>query len=168
MKAEPPPMEKKPEEVGEVKTGEERLKPVEEKPKLIEEKPGPGSEKGMAVEERPTVFPETRSAGFFSDVDYRGIGTIIESKEGKTLLVVGDIVYVAFRAPERILVGNKYTVFHASELVGHPITGKQIGRRYNIMGAIQIIDRYGQFYTAKIVEAFDGISKGDFVRPYNK
>ena len=150
-KAEPAPIEKKPAGGAEVKTEVEGTKPIEEKPKL---------------EEKSPVLPETRSAGFFSDVDYRGIGAIVESKEGKTLLVQGDIVYVAFRGPEEVLVGNRYDVFHASEPVGDPDTGKRIGRRYNIMGAIQIIDRYGRFYTAKIVEAFDGICKGDYIRPY--
>ena len=158
-KVEPPPVEKKPEEVGEVKAAEEKAKTTEEKPKPVEEKP-------KATEEKPTVFPELRSAGFFSDVDYRGIGIIVESKEGKTLMAEGDIAYLDFTTSEPVSIGNKYTVFRASELVTHPVTGKKIGRRYNIMGNIQIIDRYGRFYIAKVIEVFDGISKGDSIRPY--
>jgi hypothetical protein len=158
---EPPPVEKRPEEVGEVKAAEEKAKAVEEKPKAVEEKP-------KATEEKPTVFPEVRSTGFFSDVDYRGIGIIVESKEGKTLMAGGDIVYVAFNISEPVSIGNRYTVFRASELITHPVTGKKIGRRYNIIGNVQIIDRYGRFYTGKVIEVFDAISKGDFIRPYFK
>jgi len=146
-KVEPPPSVKKPEEVVAVRA-------VDEKPK--------------AGEEKPTVFPEVRSAGFFSDIDYRGIGIIVESKEGKTLMAEGDIAYLAFKTSEPVLIGNKYTVFRASELVPHPVTGKKIGRRYNITGNIQIIDRYGRFYAAKLIEVFDYVSKGDFIRPYFK
>lgn len=183
-KVEPPPVEKKPEEVGEVKAAEEQPKATEEQPKATEEKPQATEEKPQAqateekskgaeeqpkaTEEKPAVFPEVRSAGFFSDVDYRGIGIIVESKEGKTLMSEGDIAYLALTTSEPVLIGDKYTVFRASELLTHPATGKKIGRRYNIIGNIQIIDHYGRFYIAKVVEVFDGIYKGDLIRPYFK
>jgi hypothetical protein len=160
-KVEPPPIEKKSEEKAAIKAVEERPKPVEEKPKVIEEKP-------KGVVEKQNFFNELRSAGFFSDIDYRGIGIIVESKEGKTLMAEGDIAYLAFNTSEPVSIGNKYTVFRASDLVTHPVTGKKIGRRYNIIGNIQIIDRYGRFYVAMIIEVFDGVSRGDFIRPYFK
>jgi len=160
-KVEPPPVEKKSEEKVEIKAVEERPKAVEEKPTAVEEKP-------KGVVEKQKFFSEIRSAGFFSDIDYRGIGIIVESKEGKTLMAEGDIAYLAFTASEPVSIGNKYTVFRASELVTHPVTGKKIGRRYNIIGNIQIVDRYGRFYVAKVIEVFDGIFKGDFIRPYFK
>jgi hypothetical protein len=151
------PIEKKPEEQPAEK------KPVETEP--AETKPV----EVKAVEEKPMVFPEARTAGFFSDIDYRGIGIVIESKEGKSAMIDGDILYLAFRAREPVSIGDKYTVFRASELISHPVTGKKIGRRYNITGNIQIIDRYGNFYTAKVIQVFfDGIFKGDLIRPYTK
>ncbi len=151
------PIEKKPEEQPAEK------KPVETEP--AETKPV----EAKAVEEKPMVFPEARTAGFFSDIDYRGIGIVIESKEGKGAMIDGDILYLAFRAREPVSIGDKYTVFRASELISHPVTGKKIGRRYNITGNIQIIDRYGNFYTAKVIQVFiDGIFKGDLIRPYTK
>jgi hypothetical protein len=146
-KAEAPPGEKKPEEVVEVKA-------VEEKPQVEEEK--------------PLVFPEVRSAGFFSSIDYRGMGIILENREGKVFMSEGDILYLAFKTSEPILIGNKYTVFRASELIRHPVTGKKVGRKYNILGNIQIIDRLGQFYTAKVIESFNAIYRGDFIQPYSK
>jgi len=162
-KVEPPPVEKKPEEVGEVKAAGEKEKATEKKTEAVEEKT-----KAKAMEKKPIFFREARSAGFFSDVDYRGIGIIVESKEGKTLMAEGDIVYLDFTASEPVSIGNKYAVFRASELITHPVTGKKIGRRYNITGNIQIIDGYGRFYTAKVIEAFDGIFEGDFLQPYSE
>jgi hypothetical protein len=141
-KAEPPPVEKKPEEVAEAK-------PVK-------------------VEEKPLYFPEIRSAGFMSDIEYRGIGIILESKEGKNIMSAGDILYLAFRTSEAILIGNKYTVFRASDEIRHPLTEKKIGRKYNIKGNIQIIDQHGNFFVAKVIESFEEIKKGDFIQPYSK
>ncbi len=147
-KVEPPPIEKKVEVVAEAK--------AEAKP---EARPGL---------ETPPVYPEVRSAGFFSDLDYRGIGVILESKEGKSVMANGDVLYVAFKkTSEPILVGNRYTAFRQAEL-GYPEMEKKVGYRYDITGNIQIIDQYGNFYTARVLEAFQEIYKGDMLQPYLK
>ena len=117
-------------------------------------------------ERKPPVFPEVRDAGFFSDIDYRGIGYVLESKEGKNLLAAGDLCYVGFRNRAPALIGEKYTTFTSN--LGIISVDIKFGRRYNITGVIQIIDKYGDFYTAKILESFQEISKGDFIMPYNK
>ena len=173
-KVEPPSVEKKPEAVeakpaelkppeakpGEVKPAE--VKPVEVKPaevKPVEEK---------AAEEKPTVFPEVRSSGFVSDVEFRGIGVILDNREGKNLMAEGDIVYLAFKTSGRIMVGNKYTIFRAARFVRDPVTDRKIGRKYVITGNVQIIDQQGNFYTGKVIEAFDAILIGDMIRPYMK
>jgi len=149
----PPVAEAKPEEKpGEVKPGE--VKPGEVRP--MEAKP---------VEEKP-VFPEVRSAGFVDDVNLRGIGLILDNRDGKVLLAEGDIVYMAFRTVEPVNVGNKYTVFRAHRLVRHPVSGRKIGRKYAVLGTVQVIDQQGNFYTGKIVESFQEIFSGDMLRPY--
>jgi len=137
-KVEPPPVEKKPEVVAEVKAP------------------------------KPLYFIENRSAGFMSDIEYQGIGIVLESRDGKNLMSWGDILYLAFKTSEAVSIGNKYTVFHASREIKHAITGKPIGRKYNIMGNIQIIDQHGSFFTAKVIESFDAIQIGDYVQSYSK
>ena len=103
-------VEEKPKEVvreAEVKKAE--APPIEKKPEVVAEvKP---------IEEKPPFFPEVRSAGFFSDIDYRGIGIIVDNKDGKILLSESDIVYLAFKTREPVLIGNKYTLFRPSEWV---------------------------------------------------
>jgi len=147
---------------GEVKKVESVPTPVEKKEELVVEK------RPAKVEEKPVYYPEVRSAGFMSDIPYRGIGIVLEGKEGKVIMSGGDIVYLAFRTSEPILIGNKYTVFRVSDEIRHPITEKLVGRKYNIIGNVQIIDRYGSFFTAKIIEAFDAMMTGDLVQPYSK
>ncbi len=119
------------------------------------------------VEEKPPYFLERRSAGFFSNLDYRGIGIILESKEGKSVMANGDICYVTFRTSEPIRIGDRYTVFRQTEL-GYPEVASSLGYRYNITGNIEIIDQYGSYYIALIFEAFQEIYKGDTLRPYSK
>jgi len=162
-KTEPTPAEKKLETVA-----EEKPAPAEERPAPAEEKPVPVEEKPAPAEGKRVYFPEIRSAGFMSDIEYRGIGIVLESKEGKSLMSAGDIIYLAFKTSEPILVGDKYTVFRAAEEINHPVTAKRIGRKYNIIGNIQLIDQQASFFTAKVIETFDAIMKGDFIQPYSK
>jgi LysM repeat protein len=142
----PPSVEKKQEEVAEVKP---------------EIKPAP-------VDEKPFYFREIRSAGFVSNIEYRGIGIVLESREGKNMMATGDILYITLKTGEPIAVGNKYTVFRAGEEVRHPVTEKRIGRKYNIIGNVQLIDQHGNFFTAKVIESFDAIMRGDYIQPYSK
>jgi len=149
-KVEAPPIEKKVEVVVEAK-------PAEGKP--AEAKPSEG---------KPTFFQDVRSAGFLSDVNLRGIGIILDSKEGKNLMALNDIVYLAFKTSKPIMIGDKYTVFRASDVVRHPVTDQKVGIRYNIIGNVQVIDQHGNFFMARVIEAFDAIVKGDMLRPYMK
>ena len=120
-------------------------------------------------EEKPVGWPDTRSAGFVSDVDYAGIGVVLESKEGKRMMADGDITYLGFKTDEKVLVGDRYTVIRgAPELIRHPLTGAKVGRKFIIMGNLQVIDVFGSFYTAKVFECFYPIEKGDMVIPYSK
>lgn len=165
--------QKEPEKVAEEKpkeiVKEPEVKKVETPPPPIEKKPEVVAEvKPAKTEEKPLHFPEIRDAGFMSDIPYRGIGIVLESKEGKNFMSAGDIVYLAFKTSEPILIGNKYTVLHVSEEIKHPVTDKKVGRKYNIMGNVQIIDQHGNFFTAKVTESFGAIERGDLIKPYSK
>jgi hypothetical protein len=139
-KVEPPPIEKKVEAVAEAKP----------------------------VMRKREVLPEIKSAGFLSDINFRGIGIILDSKEGKNLMSQGDIVYLAFKTSKPIVVGDKYTVFRISEVERYPSGNQNMVRKYNITGNVQIIDQHGNFFTARVIEAFDAILIGDLIQPYVK
>jgi LysM repeat protein len=161
-KAEPPPAGEKP-PVAEAKP---EAKPPEVTPEIKPAEVKPVEE--IPLEERPGVFPEVRSAGFVGDINLRGIGIIIENRDGKNLLAEEDIVYMAFRTADPVNVGNKYTIFRGTRLITHPVTGRKIGRKYLITGIVQVIDQQGNFYTGKITEAFHAVEIGDMLRPYMK
>ncbi len=168
-KEEPPRVvEEKPKEVKEVTPQTVEIKEVKkaDPPPVVEKKPEAIPEK-KPVEEKK-VYPEIRSAGFIAGLDYKGIGVILDNKEGKNLMAEGDVIYLAFKTAEPIMIGNKYTVFKASDIIRDPVTDKKIGRKYSISGNIEIIDQYGGFYTARVLESFDAIYKGDMIQPYSK
>jgi hypothetical protein len=121
------------------------------------------------VEVKPPYYPDTRFAGFVGDVDYPGIGVILANREGKGFVATDDIVYLAFNTSQPIRIGDKFTVFRPQpEIIRDPLTGKKVGRKYNVFGNVQIVDQYGDFYTGKITDAFFGMRKGDRLMPYLK
>jgi hypothetical protein len=160
-------VEEKPKEVVvEAEVKKEELPPTEkEGPSQIEKKAEVIAET-KPMEKNPEVYPEVGSAGFVGDIGFRGIGIILDSKEGKQLMSQGDIAYLAFRTSKPIMIGDKFTVFRASEAVRHPVTGQKIGKKYSIIGNIQVIDQYGNFFTGRVIESFDAIYKGDMLKPY--
>ncbi len=141
---------------------EPEAKKVEPQPEM--KKPEVAAEKKV-VEEKP-VFPEVRYAGFFSDIDFRGVGYVFDSREGKTILAAGDICYVGFRTKDPVSVGDKFTTFTVAD--DRISIENRSGKRFNITGIIQIIDQYGSYYTAKVIESFQEINKGDRIMAYNK
>jgi len=168
-KVEPPKaVEEKPVEVKEVKPEVAEVKEVKkvEPPPVVEKKPEVVAEKKPAEEKR--VIPEIRSAGFIAGFDHKGIGIVLDNKEGKNLMAEGDVLYLSFKTAETISIGNKYTIFRGSDVIRDPVTDKKIGRKYSISGNIEIIDQSGNFYTARVLEAFDAIFKGDMIQPYSK
>ena len=170
VKKEEPPkvVEEKPKEVKEakeVKAEAVQVKKVEPPP-AVEKKAEVLPDKKPVEEKR--VIHEIRSAGFIAGFDYKGIGVVLDNKEGKNLMAEGDVLYLAFKTSEPIAIGNKYTIFRASDIVRDPVTEKKIGRKYSISGNIEIIDQYGNYYTARVLEAFDAIYRGDMIQPYSK
>jgi hypothetical protein len=161
-------VEEKPKEVQVVK--EVKPEPVEvkkvEPPPVVEKKPEVIVEKKPEEEKR--IVPEIRYTGFVAGINHKGIGVVLDNREGKNLMAEGDILYLAFKTAEPVSIGNKYTIFRAADVIRDPVTDKKIGRRYDITGNLEIIDQSGKFYAAKVIEAFQEILKGDMIQPYSK
>jgi len=160
-KAEPTPAEPTPEE----KPPVAEVKPPEVAPEV---KPEVMPIEARPIEEKPGIFVDVRSAGFIGDLEFRGIGMIMDNKDGKNLMAEGDIVYMAFRTADPVVVGNRYTIFRGGRFVRHPLTRQKIGRKYVISGNVEVVDQQGNFYTGKVIEAFREILVGDMLRPYIK
>ena len=171
-KEEPKKEETRKEEPKRVAAAEEKPREVVKEPEVKRAEILPEVKKTEVVAEKkssegkPLVFPEIRNAGLFGDIDLRGYGSVVETKEGKNLVSKGDICYIWFRYKDPVSIGDKYTTFSSRpaytpvDIVG--------GRVYNETGVVQIIEKFGDYYTAKVLESFQEINKGDFVMPYSK
>ena len=150
----------------------EPQKAAEEKvevPKEVAKKEEPLPEVKPVESKPPSYYPEMREAGFIGELDYRGVGTVISSAVGKNLFATDDLIYVAFKTKQPVMIGDKFTVYNPSEMfVSDPSTGKKIGRKYTVSGNIEIIDQYGNYHTAKVKDCFWAIQRGDIVAPYLK
>ncbi len=165
-------LDKKQEIVREEPKAEVAVKEESKKEELKKEEPKKEEPKKDEVVEpktaqtTPDFSQDRRAAGFISDLNYPGIGLVLESREGKYLMSEGDILYVTFKSGHPVLVGKKYTVIRPSDDVKHPMTKRRIGRKYLITGSIQVIDLNEKFVTAKVIEAFDTIERGDVIGPF--
>jgi len=152
-----------------------RLSPLEEPKQVAAEpkkEPVKPVEKKVEVEVKPAEVtppfdPAISYAGFLADVNYKGIGVIMECKDGKNLMTAGDIVYLAFQTTDPVLVGNKYSVITPSEdIIRDSVTAKPVARRYNVVANLQIIDVFANYYIAKIIQADNPVRLGDMLQPY--
>jgi LysM repeat protein len=137
---------------------EEPKKAAEEKvevPKEVakKEEPLPEVKEVKPVEPKPTFYPEGREGGFIGELDYRGVGTVIATLEGKNLSATGDLIYVAFKTKQPVMIGDKFTSISLRRLCEDPPRA-EIGRKYVVSGNIEIIDQYGNYHTAKIQDCF--------------
>jgi hypothetical protein len=138
-----------------------------EEPSPIEKKVAVVAEK-KSIEKKAEAIPDLESAGFLSKMNFKGIGVILDSKEGKRLMSQGDVVFLAFKTSNPIMVGDKFTVFRYAEDVRDPVTSQKIAKKYVILGNVQVIDQFGNFFTGKVLNSFDAIFKGDMLKPYIK
>ncbi len=171
----------------------EKQAPVVQKP--IAAPPAPASREGIAAatprpkaapEEAPAeagmklILPEERpqpiidkysmlSAGFVNDAE--SIGTIVGVQaNSKTTLGYDDIVYVEFKSPENINIGDKFLINAPLERVKHPVTGESFGRLVRGLGILQITakDRKADVLTARITLSFSEIAVGSQLVPYQE
>lgn len=122
------------------------------------------------------------SVGWISEM-LPGIGKIVHSAEGHSLLGRDDVVYLEMydnnkpisgkrAAPAALVVSNAgpdkfYTVRDVKE-VRHPITGKSLGRQLRVTGVLEITGEDNNMPKAVIRESFENIAIGDKLWPYRK
>lgn len=129
----------------------------------LEGKPEPAPEQApVQTASRPSLRPP----GFIGPLDFQGIGIVVDAREGKNLMASGDIVFITFKTANPVSPGDLFTLVRASETVRNPLTGQRLGIRFNYTAVAQIIDQSGKFYSAKIVEDFDAVSRGNLVLPF--
>ena len=129
-------------------------------------------------EEEKEVTPQTvveggtynirhlRASGMISASELSRAGSILDGQSKQVMLSVGDVIYVSLKEPAA--PGDLYSVFKPKQKISHPITKAILGNKIEKLGRLEIITYSENVATAKIIEAFNAISRGDPVRPWVK
>src|SRR5262249_12826646 len=71
--------------------------------------------------------------------------------EGLVVAVEGDRVYIDLTQKEAVQAGQEFTIFRKGEVFRHPINGRPLGRREEVLGHAQVQRVLAQFSEAAYV-----------------
>lgn len=93
-------------------------------------------------------------------------GTIVGSRDDRELLGEGEIAYILPESKETLNIGDRLTLYRNVRKVHHPKTRKYLGDLIKILGVAEITESEERVKTAKILDSYDYINKGDLVLPF--
>jgi len=94
-------------------------------------------------------------------------GTVIGSRDSKSLLASGDVLYLRFTTDADIKAGDRFTLFKSVRPVYHPILEVYMGHLVAILGIVEVTTPpVKQVAEARIIRSFDSISPGDPMAPF--
>jgi peptidoglycan-associated lipoprotein len=94
-------------------------------------------------------------------------GLVVGSRESKQLFAMGDLLYVRVLPDANVKVGDRLTLYRPTKQVYHPVMRASLGRLMAILGILQVITEAKEnVVTTRIERAFDSISPGDLVMPF--
>ncbi len=95
-----------------------------------------------------------------------GIGSIVEGRQGSTMLSQEDRLLVSLAAPQTLTAGDRLAVVRPAHQVVNPDTGRAIGRVVLTLGLLGVTHVEGQIVRAKVIYSCGTINLGDQVVPY--
>lgn len=114
----------------------------------------------------PTMASDAiERTGFISREELELSGAIMESKEDRLYSSEGDRIYVSFKNAEDVKTGDRFTVFRVGPAIKHPVTKRDLGYTYDILGHLTVTEK-GSVVEARIDDSYKEIETGDKLRPY--
>lgn len=108
-----------------------------------------------------------RRVGFLSEKQVKSAGTIMYSREERKYLGQYDEIYVRFRGPRKIHVGDKFLIYKVVEDLKHPVSGRRLGYKVRYLGVVKVLSTKTKLKRAVIVSAFEEIKRGYKLVPYD-
>ena len=147
---------------------------------LIEEAPAPEkpAEEPALAEEAPKLTPEEIPAaiklvssflkrnGFMTKTALDASGVLVKSKDDRLYLEKGTVVYMSFKEPSAVNIGDRHSVFKVGKRIFHPKTKKYFGNVIEISGAVEVTGVDGKTVEGKVVEIDMEFQIGDRLMPY--
>jgi len=160
--------------------------PVKKTPVIESESASPGKPPAEFVYGETGIdvsgFTNVASIGFLSRKEVEPWGYVVSSGEERVVLSEGDSVYVAMKKECDIKPGDEFTIYKASPVVKHPLTGAKVGHVISFLGRVGIREKVkdikeedvkkkvisqGQcLYSAEIVESYRAIPTGSPILSY--
>jgi len=121
---------------------------------------------------------EVNAIGTLYDDKIETWGSIFATDGDKIMLSKGETAYVIFDESRDIKIGDKFFIGKSSSLLKHPITKKDLGYTFNVMGILTIKERLGRaqkgdeyfeknnVFQAVIDESYEPINIKDALMPY--
>ncbi len=94
------------------------------------------------------------------------IDTMFPPVEGYVVSVVEDELMLDLKRGDSIKIGNKLKLIRYGEMLYHPVTNKQLGRKEKEIGEVEVLNIGTNFTRARIFKLKDSnkVQKGDGVR----
>ena len=129
-------------------------------PAIAEEAPSPP---GLTLSGEPSIAFQ----GGYIKPSEPVSGMVVGAREFKQLFGLGDVLYVRVLPAANVRVGDRLTLYRPSKQVYHPFTGARLGRLMVILGILRVTtETKDNVVSTRIERAFDSISPGDFVMPF--
>jgi peptidoglycan-associated lipoprotein len=94
-------------------------------------------------------------------------GLVVGSRESKQLFGMGDVLYIRVMPDANVKVGDRLTLYRPTKQVYHPVTRAPLGQIMAILGILQVTTETKEnVVSTRIERAFDSISPGDLVMPF--
>jgi len=149
-------------------------KPVPEKPAEEEAPVLPSlklEEEAIAVppEIEKIISEHMKKSGFVTKEELEKSGVILRSKDKeKKYLHYEDAVYVSFKEPLKVNIGDRFTLFKEGKKVYHPLTGKYVGKNIEILGSLKVTGVADTAIEGTIEASYKEIEAGARLTPYTE
>ncbi|RKH54150.1 LysM peptidoglycan-binding domain-containing protein [Corallococcus aberystwythensis] len=113
----------------------------------------------------PSNASPVTTKGFVTTRELDEAGRIEGSTSEALMLSAPEKVYLRFKKRGAAKVGDRYVIFHTVEEVKHPVTNARTGYLTELLGTVQVVSITNDVVTARIMETWDPIARGDLVGP---
>lgn len=120
--------------------------------------------------QEPLTNPKMyESAGYISR-SLDATGEVIDGEQSnQNSFSTTEVVYIDQGEADGVTIGSKFLVLHAATPdVIHPNTGDNMGFKVLVDGVIEVVDANMDISKALIIRSYDGIERGENIRPYEE
>jgi hypothetical protein len=105
--------------------------------------------------------------GFITKEELVESGAIAAPKDEDIFIHERDEVFMSFRDPGSVFVGDRFTAFYVIEEVRHPVTKKSVGNLVKRLGSL-VISSIGEVIEGRIDVSYEELEAGTKVMPFEE